>query len=381
MKRSLNGASRGGRWLLITLLLAGCDKTPAAIQNLVGNTSDADDPCRFLTAAELQPYVGDLVAPPYRYDKDEGKPDASSDGCLYRGRNGQSVVVTYSPRGASGVGTLTRRIPNVADRLLANGSSGTGGMAKRIMQPVQGPWDNATWFPTGSLMVYKGDQALIIDVTASAAGQDGAVALAKLAVERLGHPLDYNGASAVAQAPKPHARLANACDLVPKAKVEAALGALTAPPVPDSAGTTCTYHVHGADGDESYAMAVGWANGYAQLNTLKRSTNMVGGLISGSAGGQGAGKMPAIPAIPKMDSTTQQMFVKGFTAILGKQAAAPIKNGMRTDTALVGPWDSAALINGLWVIAVRHDVSVLIQLTDGDFERAKALIAAACEQL
>lgn len=363
------GVSRGATWLLVALLVGGCKQTPAAVARLMGGSSDDNDPCRYLTPAELQPYVGDLASPPYRYNKDDGVPDALSDACLYRGRDGQSVVVTYAPSGAKVAGTMSRRIPSVLDRMLQGGQLGAAG--KAVMKQEPGPWDNATWFPNGSLMVYKGEQALIIDVMASAAGENGALALGKLGAARLGQPLAYDGAAAVAQAPKPHTRLKNACDLVPKAKAETALGAFTSAPQVDSTGTICTYHVHGTDGDESYAMAISWSNGYAALNQLKRGTSMVGGLLGA----------PAMPQIPAMDSATKKMATTFFTAVLGKGAAAPIKNDLKTDTALVGPWDSAALVNGMWVMAVKHDVAVAIQLTDGDYGRAKALIAAACEQL
>jgi hypothetical protein len=63
------------------------------------------------------------------------------------------------------------------------------------------------------------------------------------------------------------------------------------------------------------------------------------------------------------------------------QGAGIAKRGTATDSTLTGPWDSAALVNGDWLIATRHDVAVTIAVGNADYDKAKALVTAACERL
>jgi len=55
--------------------------------------------------------------------------------------------------------------------------------------------------------------------------------------------------------------------------------------------------------------------------------------------------------------------------------------GFKTDTALKGPWDNAALLHGTQLVAVKHDVFVGMTLTSADYDRAKALLSAICSRL
>jgi hypothetical protein len=355
--------------------------------------ADADDPCRYVTGEEAHPYVGPLVAPPYRVNADNSLPNPTGDGCLYRGRDGREITIEYSPHGGQMAGTYARRVPAVLDRLLHNATGQAGsneqgaGLASAVMGPAgPGPWDNSNWFPQGNLMAYKGDAVIMVDIVGANGGKEGAVDLGTKAVNRLSHPLDYNGAKAVALAPEP-VHPVPPCDLVPRDQAERILGHLSANPEPDSAGTACTYQVATADGDVSYKMGISWTQGYKGLNMMKHGMATMGPLLNGAGqtfnvGRQGiAANVPsAVPDI-KLDSG-QQKIVGAFSKALGMpEMGAAVSRGLKTDTTMVGPWDGAALINGSWLIASKDDVSLTIILGTADYDKAKALLAAACERL
>lgn len=355
------------------------------------------DPCRYLTAGDVEPYTGPLVAPPYRAGSNDALPNRAGDACLYRGKDGREVMVQYSAHGAATAGTMARRVPQVMDRLLhgatgaaQQGTDDGGGMASKVMGSVgPGPWDNSNWFPQGQLMVYKGDQMILVDMVAANGGKAGAVDLATKAVARLPQPLDYDGAKAVAAAPVP-VKHVPACDLVPRAKAEAILGSLKGDPTPDSTDTQCTYKVATADGDVSYTMGISWTQGYKGLNMLKRGNAMTTGLLATAnktfgggrtgVGNPDSAQMTAAP-MPKLDDKSQKM-LNGFTKALGMPGmGAAVSRGLAPDTMLVGPWDSAALVNGSWLLASKDDVGLSMILGTADYDKAKALMAAACEKL
>jgi len=129
------------------------------------------------------------------------------------------VFVQYSAAGGKMAGTAGRRVPQVMDRAVggaAGNQDGTEhqGMGASVMGPAgPGPWDNSNWFPTGTIIVFKGDASFDIDISATSAGKDAAIDLATKAIGRLGHPLDYDGSKAVALAPKPVPKVP-ACDLI-----------------------------------------------------------------------------------------------------------------------------------------------------------------------
>lgn len=338
---------------------------------------DPDDPCRYLAATEAVPYVGSLAAPPYRFDDGDGVPRASGTHCLYRGQDGRSIMVDVMTAGARDASAVVAGVPRVTGRVLkSTGDSEHTGMLNGMSQKGQaGPWDNATWTPIGKLIVAKGDEGFIFDVSASTAGETGAYALARDAFPRLGAPLSYDGAAAAASAPKPHAVLANPCDLVSRAKVEQAIGPLAGDPESDSASSKCTYRVATSEGTREYPLDITWTGGYKELVMLQGSVAM-----AGTAMGKPSSANTAPPSVPP----EAQKMIGQFTKVLaGSPTSAPPQVPLTpTDTTpLIGPWDKAAAVGGQRLAAVRHDVLVQIILTTADPAKARALLAAACEQL
>src|SRR5579872_4921338 len=96
------------------------------------------DSCGSLASSEAEPYVGPLVTPPYRYDDADAVPNPAGDACMYRGRDGRSVVVTVSrAAGASEIGkVVTGTAPKV---------TGAGSPQAKMMSGPTGPWDRSWW--------------------------------------------------------------------------------------------------------------------------------------------------------------------------------------------------------------------------------------------
>jgi hypothetical protein len=338
---------------------------------------DLHDPCTLLSAAEAAPYVGPPGTPPYRAS--DGVPDPQGDQCVYRGRDGREITVEPDWTGA-GAGRAAQDAPAALDTALnRSGASGLGAMGQRVMKKEPaGPWDEATWIPGGALMATKGDAMVNIDVSAASGKENDAVALAQIILPRFAHPLSYDGAKAVALVPKPPAHPASACDFVPRAAIEAAIGPLNGAPSSDAAETSCTYRVSTPEGVREYPVEFVWQNGqknYAMLKHGMATTGEAMGLPSTSA----LDTLTPPPGMQKMMGGMMKML--GGASSEGKAPGAATTVGFRTDTTLVGPWDNASLLHGTQLIAVRHDVFVGMSLQSADYARAKALLAAICSRL
>jgi hypothetical protein len=336
----------------------------------------AHDPCTLLSAVEAQPYVGALATPPYRTSDEV--PDVRGDQCMYRGTDGREVTVRPDWRGGQAIGRVLQDVPNALGGLLGRaGDAGLDSMAHRIMrQEPAGPWDHATWIPGGSLFASRGETQVDIDVSGASGREEDAVALARLIMSRFAHPLDYDGAHAVGLAPHPRTHPAHACDVVPRGAVEAAIGPLDGAPSSDSPPTACTYRVAAPDGERAYPVEYTWQGGAKTFRLLTHQMEMVSGLLG-------------VPARSPLDTMTPppqlQSAIGGLMRMIsgrpGDAPGAAATEGVRTDSALAGPWDHAALLHGTLLLAVRGDVSVAISLQSADYEKAKTLLTTICEAI
>jgi hypothetical protein len=340
--------------------------------------SSEPDPCTFLAADEAEPYVGRLSTPPYRAD--DGRASTAGDECVYRAGNGHELTIKPSGRGGEMMGKVMTGVPQTLGAVLTKGGmTGADTLANRVMQQgPAGPWDKATWIPGGSLFVAKGDAMIVIDMTGASGKQADALEIAKLIVPRIGHPLSYDGAKAVALVPKPFEHPAKACDLVPRAAVESAIGALSAPPVNGGDGTGCTYTVQSSDGTRTYAVEFNWEGGAKNYNMLKNGMSTVGGLM-GMA--DVTGTLDSIPNSPQAGQMIGALMKLAGGGDMSKASGAATKVGFKTDTTLIGPWDNAALLHGTQLVAVKHDVFVGMGLESADYDSAKALLAAICSRI
>lgn len=343
----------------------------------------AQDPCTLLSAKEAEPYVGVLAIPPYRASDGSDTPDVAGEECLYRGKDGSQITVLADWRGGGMMGNVLAGIPKaIGAATKGTNAEGMDSMAGRVVQQgAEGPWDKATWIPGGSLFVYKGDAQIRIDMSGASGQKNDAIAMAREIVPRIGHPLSYDGAKAVANAPKPKTHPANPCELLPVAEVEAAIGRLDGPPVADSGAASCTYRVATAAGERTYPVGYTWRDGQKSYHMLIHGMATVSGMLG----------TPASSPLDSMKLPPQaQQMLGGLMKMVGGQPTAGGKPnatgavttvGLRTDTTLKGPWDNAALLHGTQLIAVRGDVGVAMSLQSAVYEKAKALLAAVCAHL
>jgi hypothetical protein len=337
--------------VIALLPLAACgggdDTATSLLRKAVADdalASRAHDPCALVSSGEAEPYVGKLAAPPYRAS--DGAADTGGDQCVYRGRDGRQVTVNPSWRGGQMIGQALQ-LPGKIMGALAKGAPGLDSMTNRVMkQEATGPWDQATWIPGGSLFVSKGETQVQIDVSAASGNEADAMALARIAMPRFAHPLDYDGAKAAASAPKPRPHPAHACDLLPRAAVEAAIGPTDGSPASDEPETSCTWRVRTAQGERSYPVELVWQGGAKNYQMLVHGMSVVTGMMG-------------LPAGSPLDSMKPPP----------------------GDTTLKGPWDHAALLHGTQLVAVRGDAFVGMSLVSADLDKAKALLGAICERL
>ncbi len=295
------------------------------------------------------------------------------------------------------------QLPNALGKALAKGAPGMDSLANRVSQQgIPGPWDQASFLPTGVLTAIKGQTFVIVDVSGASGQKSDAVAIATIAMGRVGHPLSYDGAKAVAMVPAPKQHPSNACDLVPRGEVEAAIGPLSAAPAGDS--TECTYQVSTPQGSRSYPVAFAWEDGGHAYNMQKHMMSTMGSMLgtptstpldtmkpTGNMGAMmgalmkmagSAGKPSGPSPLDTMKPTAANM--KSAMNIASTPTTAPgavTTVGFTTDTTLQGPWDGASLLHGTQLIAVRNDVMVAMSLETADYVKAKALLATICTHL
>jgi hypothetical protein len=369
-------------------MCASCSKTDssqqptakrASAENPPAQTTKAatPDPCTLLSPAEAQAYVGTLITPPYRANSD-GLADAGGDACLYRGSGARQLAIVRTGADSAQVGKILDEVPNAVGGALEKAGAGNlAAAAHQVMAQIpDAAWDKATWIPGGTLFVTKGAQGVNVDVSAASGKQDEAVTIARQIVPRLDHPLDYDGAKAAALAPKPKSHPSSACDVVPQAAVEGAIGTLSGSPVADPGGSKCSYQVAGAQGMRTYSIEFVWQGGLKNFNMLKNGMSTLGSVMGGSIPTAGMDSMKMDPNMSKLMGGLMNMAGGGSGA-----PGAATQVGFKTDTTLQGPWDSAMLMHGTQLLAVRNDVMVGMDLQSADYEKAKALMAVICSAI
>jgi hypothetical protein len=365
--------------VLVATMVAACSKEGRA-SGLFSRASAAGasktDPCAYLAAGEAERFVGKLKMPPYRAT-DAGVGDVNGDHCMYMGSDGRQLLVSAGAN--SGAGKTLQGIPNTLGGALGKGgATRMDSTAHRVMADTKGPWDEATWIPGGSLFVSKGTMEAQVDVSGSSGQQKEAVAVATLMVARFGHPLDYDGAKAVAMAPKPKAHPANPCAFVPTSQVEAAIGRLSGAPEADPDGTTCKYRVPTDQGLRTYSVSYVWQGGRKNYNMVVHGMSTLGSVMGGNIP---TGGMDSLPG----DAHTRDL-IGGLMKMVGggdsKSAmGAATQVGLKTDTTLQGPWENASLQHGTQLFAVKNDVMVGMDLQSADYDKARALLIVICRRL
>jgi len=383
--RSLTTFAALGAAVVLTSGCGNADHAPGSAaagsaQNVAAQQKQpaTPDPCTLLSAIEAEAYVGKLTAPPFR-SNDDGAADTAGDACAYRGTGAHQLVIARTGGGSAAAGKIANDVPNIVGGALQKAGAGNlAAAAHRVMADVpNGPWDKATWIPGGTLFVTKGDGGANIDVSGSSGKEDDAFAIARLVVPRFDHPLNYDGAKAAAVLPKPKAHPASACDVVPQSAVEGAIGPLEDAPTAEADGAKCSYHVASAQGPRTYQIEYVWQGGTKNFNMLKNGMSTLGSVMGGSIPTAGMDSMKMDPAMSKMMGGLMNMAGGGG----GGAPGAATQVGFKTDTNLQGPWDSAMLMHGTQLFAVKNDIMVGMDLQSADYEKAKALLAVICASI
>ena len=295
----------------------------------------ANDPCRLLAASEVEAVVGPLAGPPYRAAG--ATPALNGEDCRYEVAGGRSIRVNVTwDGGAQLIGMMGA---------MASGLNKAGLSELKISggSTVAGAWDKAHVSQCCEFNALLGDRLVTVDVAGSHATIAQAASLAGIAVKRLDHPLDLDGAGGIksaqaraAQRPKRRA----ICVLLSRADAEAIVGtALLAPPKGDDEACTYEWPLDASGSPYSMKLMVQWTDGFHEMRQMSAIMGQASAMIGlGSGSGQGT---------PKAED---------------------------------GPWDefSQSIVG---VMAVKSDV--LLSIESGPFKQdvAKALVRKAIVNL
>lgn len=279
------------------------------------------DPCRYVSQAESEAYLGPLLHAPYRGKDDHITADSTGNVCIYRATDGRSIDV--SAQWADGKSEIKQYTRGFLNQFFVDDKGKT--------DTLSDVWDQAA-IRDGTLYALKGDTLFQIDYAGSTAGLTGAAKLAEDAINRLGKPLAYNGGAATAGVPGPLVTPRDPCSVLTPADIEPIMGRVVADPHGDE--SSCTYPT--ASGP--LVLQVRWINGFRSLFSDRAA------------------------ATNALAMTNQQFFnMDSAFANLHKgmakhaQAGAPLPRS--TDTTASGPWTDARVggIDGSLTV-VKKDV-------------------------
>lgn len=154
-----------------------------------GGSPKDRDPCGLLTPSEAEAVLGKLLVPPYHSHEDTPLAQPGGKSCAYFTSGHRALVLTPTWEYGGQVVDAIRSIGGIVGLVVQ--------ADEEAADTLDGPWDEAGSDPmTGSLYFLKGERVLVIHHLASAAGYEGAVRLARTALERLGDGTDERRAAA-----------------------------------------------------------------------------------------------------------------------------------------------------------------------------------------
>ena len=369
-------------------VLAGCNRAakggPAGggtgAAEAAASVGDAKDPCRLVTQAEAEHWLGPLAHAPFRAD-DPGDPSPTGKKCKYLGADGRYITLEVDwTNGKIGM-TAVSMMGSLVGTVFTDDAGKT--------DTLEGAWDDARWLGAGGqFFALKDDVLVTAGVAAAKNGIAAAADLSSKALERVGHPLAYNGTQAAADAP--HLREpGDACALLTAADFEAIVGTLDGAPVPSGHGpeTGCLYHVRvKGGGSADLKLDVSWRHGFENFagGKLVTATVMNQGAGMGISHGQ-TGETTKREGLKQPSATEDPGFQKMMGALqkLAKTQGIQMNNagGLVHDTLVEGPWAEGAILAGVSFVAVKNDVGVTMGFPGLSIEQAKALMAKVMERL
>jgi hypothetical protein len=119
-----------------------------------------------------------------------------------------------------------------------------------------------------------------------------------------------------------------------------------------------------------------WQGGLKNYNMLKNSMATLGSVMGGSIPTAGMDAQP---------DANMSKLIGGLMNMAGgggnNAPGAASQVGLKTDTNLKGPWDSAMLMHGTQLFAVKNDVMVGMDLQSAAYEKATALLSTICTKI
>ena len=379
--------------LLLAVTLACSKEQQAQLAQLAdslrassGSSSEAsggggEDPCTLVSRAEAEQILGPMRHDPYRVAGTNRDPAPTGSYCFYEARNGRRVIMDVDWQD----GIMGMKVLGMMGRLVEQAIPTDSGQADTL----EGRWDELRMLPGDNLYARKGDQLVSIDYNGSGIGLIGAAKWVHIALGRFSHPLAYDGAAAGRTAPGPLVPPGDPCGLIPRADFERIVGSLAGDPVVGPHRDKCTYTLAQSRGlaGNKVELQVQWRDGWMALENSRATTNTVVGKVAppgsmGHGNNQGALSRES-PGAAGADSQLGGFMNKlmGVARSQGIGVQTNEAGGLKSDTAVAGPWDAGALVMGLGFYAVKHDAMLSLDLRGIDYEQAKALLAKAMERI
>jgi hypothetical protein len=329
--------------------------------------ADRDDPCVLLGPADVEPVIGPLRSAPWW----------SGSTCHYAAVDGQRLDLDVYYSGAQ----IQANLMNAVNREISKGLIVNTG---RGLDTLEGRWDEAHWRLGDYLETRRGDVGITVQM-GNTLRADPAVAapLADLAYARLDQPLPYDGKAV--QEPPPLVAQGNACALLTRDEVVAALGALAGEPEPGGGGKTtwCSWPLAGA-GRRSFTLSVTWREGFTEFNSTAAAAGIYKTNVEDPELARVGGEKEVDAAMKEMMRDSMGAKVMGAMRGMMQKGGAELRDSslsLRSEADVKGPWARAALVHGTEFVAVRKDVYFRVDVGGVGYEKAKQLVARAAGRL
>jgi hypothetical protein len=273
-----------GSWVLIAFVALS---TFGAVETARAAGSNKQDPCSFLTVAEVESVMGPLAGPPYRVAHGVA-PQANGDICLYEAPDRHSIRLSVTWDGGRQLIAMMGSVQAMVD------SAGLSQLKLGNGTIVAGHWDQARVNQCCEFNALRGDRVVTVDVSGSHATVAQAAGLADAAIQRLDQPLAISGTTGIksaqelaAQRPKPR----NVCELLTAADAEAIVGVSLLQP-PKGTNDSCRYVWPGNFQGSTYQfdLAVTWQDGFSEMRFTDSAVGNASSMIGiGKPAGQSAG--------------------------------------------------------------------------------------------
>jgi hypothetical protein len=382
-------SSRLALALCATAAIAACGKkdaqsdqgggAPGAGGNTAAaTTGDDQDPCRLVTQAEAEKWLGPLAHAPYRADNG-GNPAAAGKLCKFLGSDGRYITMEVEWTDGKMEMTALSMMGSLVGQVFTDDNGKT--------DTLEGSWDKARWMGPGQFYALKDEVLVTTNVGAAKGGIAAAADLSSKALERVDKLLAYNGAAAVAGAPKQR-ETGDACALITAGEFAANAMSVDGAPVPSGKGsnTMCLYHLNANGGPTELQIDVTWRKGFEHFAGDKQVMAAVLGGIgmpkiahgqTGETTKAGGVKTPSVAKDPDMQKMLGML--KGLAKTQGIHLDD--NGGLMHDTVITGPWAEGAILGGVSFVAVKNDVAVTMGFKTLTIEQVKALMAKVMEKL